>query len=162
MIVQRAGPPVDSHDEGILPYWRYSCVLDYHDGRPDTPAGVLDLGPDAAAGCPRYEASAANEVETQDAEARDKSFFFPKTHDGSCPRGRVNGALKGSAASTPPPVTVSTSHLCRLARARRSFALSVEDGWPSALDAWRIDPASSVTCVSRSNTISSKGPKRIR
>ena len=40
--------PVDSHDEDILPYWRYSCVLYCHDGRPDTPAGFLDLGPDAA------------------------------------------------------------------------------------------------------------------
>ena len=59
------------------------CVAARHQGLVTKEGGSVEF--QVAAGCPRYEASAANEVETQDAEARDKSFFFPKTHDGSCP-----------------------------------------------------------------------------
>jgi hypothetical protein len=40
--------PVDSHDEDILPYWTYNCVVYCHGNGAEGPAGGLNLEYDAA------------------------------------------------------------------------------------------------------------------
>lgn len=40
--------PVDSHDEDILPYWTFSCVIYCHGNNPDGPAADLSLEYDVA------------------------------------------------------------------------------------------------------------------